>query len=73
VGHNVLQEPVAPSAAKQIRRNDEHASCRDPIAILGYEYVDARARQSLLPDALGAFSRPHDCTDLRYIEKRGKR
>ena len=73
VGDNILQEPVAPSAAKQIRGNDEHAGCRDPIAILGYEYVDARVRQSFLPDALGAFARLRDCADLRHIEKREKR
>jgi hypothetical protein len=60
---------VPPSAAKQIRCNDEHAGCSDPIAIAGYEYMDARVRQSFLPDALGAFSRLRDRTDLRYSEQ----
>jgi hypothetical protein len=64
VSDNVLQEPMVPSAAKQIRCNDEHAGCRDPIAIVGYKYVNARVRQSFLPDALSAFSRPRGRTYL---------
>jgi len=64
VSDNVLQEPVASSAAKQIRCNDEHAGCSDPIAIVGYKYVDTRVRQSFLPDALGALSRLRDRTYL---------
>jgi len=60
---------MAPSAPKQIRCNDEHAGCSDPIAIVGYKYVDARVCQSFLPDALGAFSRLRDRTYLRHIEK----
>ncbi len=70
---DVLQEPVPLSTAKQIRCNDEHAGCSDSIAIVGYEYVDARVRQSFLPDALGAFSRLRDRTHLRHIEKREER
>jgi hypothetical protein len=42
VSDNVLQEPVPPSAAKQIRCNDQHAACSDPIAIVGHKYMDAR-------------------------------
>jgi hypothetical protein len=59
---------VAPSATKQIRRNDEHAGRSDPIAIAGYKYMDTRVRQSFLPDAFGAFSRPRDGTYLRHLE-----
>jgi hypothetical protein len=66
---DVLQEAVASSAAQQIRCNDEHAGCGDPIAIVGYEYVDARVRQRLLPDALGAFARQRGRTDLRHFEQ----
>jgi hypothetical protein len=73
VSDNILQKPVASSAAKQIRCNDEHARCSDPIAILRYEYVDARVHQSLLPDALGAFSRLRNRTYVRHIEKRDQR
>jgi hypothetical protein len=46
---------VAPSAAKQVRRDDEHAGRSDPITIAGYKYMDTRARQSFPPDAFGAF------------------
>jgi hypothetical protein len=70
VGDHVLQEPVASSVAKQIRCNDEHAGCSDPIAIVGYKYVDTRVRQRFLPDALGAFSRLCDATYLRYLKQR---
>jgi hypothetical protein len=73
VRDNVLQETVPPSAAKQIRCNDQHAACSNPIAIVGYKYVDARERQGFLPDALGAFSRLRDRTYLRHIEKREER
>jgi hypothetical protein len=59
---------VAPSAAKQIRRNDEHAGRSDPIAIVGYKYMDTGVRQSFLPDAFGAFSRLCDRTYLRHLE-----
>jgi hypothetical protein len=68
VSDNVLQEPVASSAAKQIRYNDEHAGCSDPIAIVGYKCVDTRVRQSFLPDALGAFSRLRNRTYLGHLE-----
>jgi hypothetical protein len=68
VSDNVLQEPVASSPAKQIRCNNQHAGCSDPIAIVGYKYVDARVRQSFLPDALGALSRLRDRTYLRHFE-----
>jgi hypothetical protein len=68
VSDNVLQEPVTSSAAKQIRCNNEHAGCSDPIAIVGYKYVDTRVRQSFLPDALGALSRLRDRTHLRHFE-----
>ena len=70
---NVLQEPMAPSAAKQIWCNDDHAGCRDPIAIVGYKYVNARVHQSFLPDAVSAFSRLRGRTYLRHLEKREKR
>ncbi len=73
VSDNILQEPVAPSASKQIRYDDERTGCSDPIAIVGYKYVDARVRQSFLPDALGAFSRLRDRTYLRHTEKRDER
>jgi hypothetical protein len=73
VSDNVLQEPVASSASKQIWCNDEHAGCSDPIAIVGYKYVDARVRQGFLPDVLGAFSRLRDRTYLRHSEKREER
>jgi len=73
VSNNVLQKPVPPSAEKQIWCNDEHAGRSDAIAIVGYKYVDARVRQSFLPDALGAFSRLRDCAYLRQIEKREER
>jgi len=73
VSDDVLQEPVPPSAAKQIRCNDEHAGSSDSIAIVGYKYVHARVRQSFLPDALGAFSRLRDRAHLRHIEKREER
>jgi len=41
---NILQEPMSPSAAKQVRGNDEHAGCSDPIVIVRYEYVEAGVR-----------------------------
>ena len=69
----VLQEAVPLSAPKQIRCNDEHTGCSDPIAIVGYEHVDAWVRQSFLPNALGAFSRLRDRTYFRHIEKREER
>jgi hypothetical protein len=59
---------VASSAAKQVRRDDEHAGRSDPIAIAGYKYLDTRVRQSFLPDAFGAFSRLRDRTHLRHLE-----
>jgi hypothetical protein len=68
VRDHVLQEPVAPSTAKQIWRDDEHASRSDPIAIVGYKYMDTRVHQSFLPDAFGAFSRLRDRTYLRHLE-----
>ena len=64
---------MAPSAAKQIWCNDEHAGRSDPITIAGYKYMDTRARQSFPPDAFGAFSRLRDRTYLRNIEKREQR
>jgi len=70
VSNDVLQEPVPPSAAKQIRCNDEHAGCSNPSAIVGCKYVDAWVRQSFLSDAVGAFLRLCDRTYLRHIEKR---
>ena len=73
VSDDVLQEPVPPSAAKQIRCNDEHAGCSNSIVIVGYKYTDARVRQGFLPNALGSFSRLRDRTYLRYIEKREQR
>src|SRR5262249_62150733 len=69
VSDNVLQEPVAPSTAKQIWRNDEHAGRSDPIAIVGYKYMDTRVPQSFLPDACGAFSWLRDRTHLRHLEQ----
>jgi len=73
VSDNVLQEPVPPSAAKQIWRNDEHSGCSDSIVIVGNKYMDACVRQSFLPNARGAFSRLRDRTYLRRIEKREQR
>jgi hypothetical protein len=73
VSDDVLQEPVPPSGAQQIGGNDQHAGRGDPIAIIGYKDVDARVRQSFLPDGLGALSRLRDRTHLRRIEKRKER
>jgi hypothetical protein len=64
---HVFQEPVAPSSAKQVRRNNEHAGRADPILIIGHEHVDARLCQRPPPNALGAVSRFGVRTDLRYL------
>jgi hypothetical protein len=69
VSDHVLQKPMAPSAAKQIRCDDEHAGCCDPIAIVGYKNVDAGVRHSFMPDSFGMFSRLCDRAYLRRLEK----
>jgi hypothetical protein len=64
---------VAPSAAKQIRRNYEHTGRRYSITIIGYEDVDPRSRQGFLPDAFGTFSRLRDRAHLRNLKQRKER
>jgi hypothetical protein len=70
MGNDVLQKAVASSAAQEIRCCDEHACCRDAVALIGYKDVDARLRQGLLPNALGALARLGGEAHLRRGEQR---
>jgi hypothetical protein len=68
VGHDVLEEAVASSSAKQVRCGNEHAGRSDTISIIGHEDADPRLRHGFPPDALDALSRLGDGTHLRYLE-----
>jgi hypothetical protein len=66
---HILQEPMAPSAAKQVRCHDEHTSRGYTIIFIRHEDAHSPLRQGLQPDALGSLSWLNNCTHLRRLEE----
>jgi hypothetical protein len=73
MGDDIVQETVAPSTAQEVRCRHEHAGCRDAAVVVGYENVDVRLRQDLLPNLLRPLSWLNGEADLGRGEQRQER